>query len=289
MPQALPNKIFLLLFSASAILAACSAGQPSEPASTELGVSDIQIAVASDDFPVGQSRLPLVLYAGTERGADAQAVHLTALDLSKDPSEKGWEGNAKEFTDYWIPYWVAYPDLPHTGNWGFIADITLTDGSTTRAQFAIQVSEKGNAPAVGSQPPASQNRTLASEPDIHKLSSAVDPDPGLYQMTVADALKSGKPSVVTFATPGYCTSQLCAPVVDTVDAVYKQYQDQANFIHIEVYKTFDPLVYADEMAEWGLTSEPWTFVLDKDGKVSARFNGPLGKEELVSALEPLLP
>jgi peroxiredoxin len=94
---------------------------------------------------------------------------------------------------------------------------------------------------------------------------------------------------VTFATPGYCTSQLCAPVVDTVDAVYKQYQDQANFIHIEVYKTFDPLVYADEMAEWGLTSEPWTFVLDKDGKVSARFNGPLGKEELVSALEPLLP
>jgi len=42
------------------------------------------------------------------------------------------------------------------------------------------------------------------------------------------------------------------------------------------------------MAEWGLDTEPWVFVLDADGKVVARFSGPLSPTELLASLEPLL-
>jgi hypothetical protein len=42
------------------------------------------------------------------------------------------------------------------------------------------------------------------------------------------------------------------------------------------------------MDQWGLTSEPWTFVLDDEGKVAYRFGGPVSPRELTAALEPLV-
>ncbi len=90
--------------------------------------------------------------------------------------------------------------------------------------------------------------------------------------------------MVTFATPAYCTSRMCAPVLNSVKAVAAEHKDGINFIHIEVYKQFQPLVYADEMEAWGLTSEPWTFVLDREGKVAARLGGPLSQTELEQVL-----
>ncbi|MCI0396421.1 MAG: hypothetical protein L0322_16000, partial [Chloroflexi bacterium] len=200
----------------------------------------------------------------------------------------GWTGPATSFSDYEVPYWVVYPDIPHAGNWGLSAAITFPDGRTTQAQFAIQVAGEPHTPALGSQPPASQNRTLETEPDIAKLTSSPVPEPGLYQMTVATALESGRPTVVTLATPAYCQTEICAPVVDSVIAVYQELGDQVNFIHLEIYKTFDPLVVADEVDEWGLSSEPWTFVMDKDGQVVARLGGPLSPRELTQAIQPYL-
>ena len=282
-------KPFSLCLVCLFILAACAPSGSAPKSSTAApGASEIQVAVAGNDFATGAPRLPLVLFAGPERGAPAQKVSLVALDLSTDPATQSWQGEATPYSDYFIPYWVAYPELPQAGNWGFRANITLDDGTTAQAQFAIQVNAESSSPSVGSIPPASKNRTLHSEPDIKKLSSDIDPNPALYQLTVADALNSGRPAVVTFATPGYCTSQLCAPVVDSVKTVYAQYKDQVDFIHIEVYKSFDPLVYADEMAEWGLTSEPWTFVIDRTGKIASKLVGPLSPKELTQAIDPIL-
>lgn len=267
--------------------AACGSSPDSTP--PPLGASSVQVAVATNDFEAGRPRVPFILFSGTQKVADAQRVALAAFDLSGATPVPGWSGEATGYNDYEVPYWVAYPELPHAGNWGLTLQITLADGTTTASQFAIQVDERSRSPAVGSRPPASHNRTLATEPDIHKLSSSPDPDPALYQLTVADAIASGKPTVVTFATPAYCASRLCAPVVDSVRSVHQATDDRANFIHVEVYKSFDPLVYADEMSEWGLSSEPWTFVLDRDGDVAAKLGGPVSPRELTDALAPLLP
>ncbi len=280
-----------LLFVAALLLAACRgsrAGLSQSGASPDQ--SAIQVAIASSDFQVGQPRLPIVLYDGDQRVADAQRVTLATFDLSGGtPVPGGWSGAAINYSDYEVPYWVAYPELPHQGFWGLEVEITRVDGTTTQAQFTIEVNAQSSSPAIGSLPPATSNRTLATEPDIQKLTSGFEPNPGLYRMTVADAMASGQPTVITFATPAFCTSQLCAPVVNSVEAVYEDLGTLANFIHLEVYKKFDPLVLADEMAKWGLTTEPWTFVLDSEGRVAGKFGGPLSPRELRAALAPLLP
>jgi len=268
-------------------LAGCAAPAATLPTPAS-GPSAFSIAVASNDFGTGTPRVPFIVFRGSQRLAEVQSVRVTAFALGTGTPVPGWSGDAISYSDYEVPYWVCYPQIPSAGYWGLLGDITLPDGTRSQVQFTIEVTSTVSAPDIGQTPPASHNRTLATEPDITKLTSDAAPERGLYRLTVADALKSGKPSIVTFATPAFCQSRLCAPVVNTVKAVYHDFKDRVNFIHIEVYKTFNPLVYADEMDEWHLLSEPWTFVLDKNGKVAARLGGPVSPRELTAALTPLV-
>lgn len=254
-----------------------------------IGASELQIFVASDDLAVGAPRVPFVLYSGPDQVADARSVHITAFDLSSDSTTPVWSGEAINYSDFEVPYWTVNPEIGRPGAWGLLADVTLQDGDKVQAQFAIQVEEKSKSPEIGEPAPPSENRTLATEPDIARLTSGRDPVPGLYRMTVAEAIASGRPTVVSLATPAFCQTRICAPVVASVESVYAELGDQANFIHLEIYRDFDALTLADEVGEWSLSSEPWTFVLNRDGVVSARLGGPVSPRELTAVLLPLLP
>ena len=113
-------------------------------------------------------------------------------------------------------------------------------------------------------------------------------------MTVAEALDSGLPSVVSFASPAFCQSATCGPQVDVITAVKDRLSGRANFIHIEVYDSPDKLTdlsrarLVPQMGEWGLPAEPFTFVLDAEGRVAAKFEGFVNEDELVAALQAVL-
>ena len=259
------------------------------PTLTNDVIPTLQVSVVSDDFAVGTPRVPFVLYDGPNRVKDAQKVKVTIFDLTQNPPQPGEFFWATGYNDYAIPYWVVYPEIATAGNWGLLAQVVEPDGKVVEAQFVIEVLDKPKAPAIGDAALASANRTLATEPAIEKLTSDIDPNPALYQMTVAEAISSERPSVVVFSTPGFCQTAVCTPVLNSVKEVYTQQGDRANFVHIEVYKQFNPeLVLDDAMIEWGFTSEPWTYVLDGDGQVAARLGGPVSPRELTVALEPLL-
>ncbi|MCB8926124.1 MAG: thioredoxin family protein [Ardenticatenaceae bacterium] len=268
-------------------MAAC--GGAEEPVSSDSSVSPIQITRMSLDTAVGTPRIVFGLFDGPDPVADAQSVMLSVVPAGEENAELVWEGPAENYSDYEVPYWVAYPTLPTPGFWGITAEIVLADGRTVISQFTIEAKEENTAVAVGEFAPLSQNRTLATEPDINKLNSGNDPDPAFYQLTVADAVANDKPTVVGFITPGLCETKWCAPVLNSVAAVRDEVGDAANFIHIEVYEDFQALTYVPEMAEWGLETEPYIFVLDDEGQVVASLPGPVSPRELRQALEPVLP
>src|SRR6266542_3058352 len=195
----------LIFFIAAFALAACAAPAMTAPAATAVssGPNVLSVAVAATDFSTGHPRVPFVLFVGSKPIADARSVALTAFDLSSGTPVPGWAGEAVGYNDYDIPYWVAYPELPHAGNWGLGVVVTQADNSQTTGQFTIEALADPSAPQIGEAPPASHNRTLATEPDLAKLTSDTAPEPGLYQYTVAQALESGKVTVVTFATPAF--------------------------------------------------------------------------------------
>jgi len=108
----------------------------------------------------------------------------------------------------------------------------------------------------------------------------------LLRYSVAGTLAEHRPFVVTFATPKFCTSRTCGPVVDVVDAVRRQFASSpVRFIHVEVFQDNDPAKgYNRWMKQWGLRSEPWTFVVGRDGRVKAKFEGSVSASELAAAV-----
>jgi hypothetical protein len=103
-------------------------------------------------------------------------------------------------------------------------------------------------------------------------------------------LQAHVPFVVTFATPRYCSSRTCGPVVDVVDQVRRRFPGGAvRFIHVEIYRDNDPRKGENRwVREWQLPSEPWTFLVGRDGRIKAKFEGPVSARELELAVRHLL-
>ena len=116
------------------------------------------------------------------------------------------------------------------------------------------------------------------------------PDESLLQYSVADSLAAKVPFVVTFATPKFCTSRTCGPVVDVVEEVQHRLEgEKVRFIHVEVYEDNDPAQgYNQWMGEWKLPTEPWTFLVAANGKIVDRFEGTVSVDELETAVRQKL-
>jgi hypothetical protein len=155
----------------------------------------------------------------------------------------------------------------------------------------VLVKARAASPAVGSRAPASSTPTLSSvHGRVSKLTTRVPPDRGLLRYSVAESLRAHVPFVVTFATPRYCSSRTCGPVVDVVDHVRRGFKGAAiRFIHVEIYRDNDPRKGENRwVREWQLPSEPWTFLVGRNGRIKAKFEGPISSSELESAVRRLL-
>jgi hypothetical protein len=140
----------------------------------------------------------------------------------------------------------------------------------------------------GEQAPASETRTSAEFPDLSVISSDPEPDPAMYESSVASAVTSGAASVIVFATPAFCTSQACGPLLDQVKTLRPDYPG-VEFVHVEIYEdlqvaTPEELTVVPATGEWGLPSEPWVFVVDGSGVVSSAFEGAASDDELTTAI-----
>jgi hypothetical protein len=96
--------------------------------------------------------------------------------------------------------------------------------------------------------------------------------------------------VVVFATPKFCESRTCGPVVDVVDSVRTRFAGKGiRFIHVEIYRGNNPQNGLNRwVREWRLPSEPWTFVVGRDGRIKAKFEGSVSSGELTAAVRILL-
>ncbi len=165
-------------------------------------------------------------------------------------------------------------------------------GRKIQAIGNVVVGKRTSAPDVGEPAVASKTPTIASTGgDLAALTTAKPPDTKLLQSSVAEALAAKAPFVVTFATPQFCTTRTCGPVVEVVDAARKQFkaEPQIRWIHVEIYKDNDPTKGQNQwVSEWNLPTEPFTFLVGADGKVKARFEGTLSVRELTAAVREQL-
>lgn len=191
--------------------------------------------------------------------------------------------------------YAAQVAFDRPGFWGLAAVVEL-DGRQ-EVKTAFKVLPEHEVPAVGEAAPATQNLT-ASTPgappeavDSRASAGSPLPDPELHQTTVADALAQKVPVVLVVSTPTYCVSLFCGPITDMVSDLAQTYADRARFIHIEVWKDYKAQQLNDAAKEWiargSNINEPWVFVIGSDGKISARFDNIVAREDLEPILQKL--
>ena len=206
--------------------------------------------------------------------------------------------------------YVSRTMFSEPGQWGAIVTIKPQGSESYQQKLDFEVLQHGTVPIVGDPAPPSKNQTVR-DPDIKSIGeicSAQPPD-DMHDMTIADAVKSGKPTVILIAAPGFCPSFTCGPDLEMVQKLKQKYGDKANFIHVEAPNTIqnhthtgpvDPNHHQEPghqgvdkpqvktAEEWGLKSEPWLFFVDKDGKIADRFEGGLTYDEVEPRLAKVL-
>jgi hypothetical protein len=180
--------------------------------------------------------------------------------------------------------YVARVRLDEPGTYWVLAE--PLGGRRIQALGNLEVEADPGGPDIGSKAFPSRTPTLADTSDIAALTTRDPPDYELLRHSVADSIAEHKPFVVTFATPKFCTSRTCGPVVDVVDTVRKRFAlTDIRFIHVEVFEGNNPALGPNRwFQEWRLAHEPWTFLVGRDGRIKERFAGSFSVAELTAAV-----
>ncbi len=300
------------------VAAACSSGggdgSPSastpetSDTTTSLGVSPV---IVNSELVVGENRFMIGLISQENEEIVGAAVAFRFFKLDGDQQELREEAQATPIAlerSYTHTHedgtvethgegesgvYVAAVQFDEAGEWGVEVTVAAGDVTYDDAGVGFVVLEGSASVAVGAAAPLSETLTLDDVQDVAEIDTSDPPIPEMHIMTIAEAVTSGKPSVIIFATPAFCLSRICGPTKDVVDNLFEQYKDDVNFIHVEPYeldkaRSGEGLFAVPAFSEWGLRSEPWVFLVDSGGIVTAKFEAVVTLDELDQALSPLL-
>ena len=248
-------------------------------------LEDALVLVVSSDLAVGRERVLVSAIDAENRSlVTDQPIELAFVAPDGSPSEEVPGRFIWAIPDV-RGLWVAEVDFDRVGTWTF----TVRTGDDRLIEGApFSVSAEPRTVGIGERAPPSDSKTLSDTP-LASLTTDPAPDLRLYRTAVAQAVASGRPSVIVFATPAFCTSQTCGPVVDVAKPLIDIYPN-VNWIHVEIYENLDAsgpdeLELTRAVVEWGLPNEPWVFVVDGGGVVTHRFEGVLDRAELQAAVD----
>ena len=184
-------------------------------------------------------------------------------------------------------FWVADVTFPKKGRYVLTALASLEGELVSTSQMEMRVGVEGGPPDIGEKAIRVHTDTVASAGgDLESIDTRLPPLPELHEKDFFDVMGK-EPVVLSFATPQLCQTRVCGPTVD-VAAEVRASTDGVTFIHQEIYvdndinKGFRPPVGA-----WRLPTEPWAFVIDRDGKIAERFEGAVSVAELSAAVKKI--
>ena len=290
-------RVFVAVIGSILLAVACGGGSKPKaittPASTS--ASGYSLIQAQSNLPVGTSRFVFgiadpnnnLITGGQPRVFVAKDQH----SLTLGPFPATWEtwspSRGDSFGTAPIPgFFAAQVTIPSAGTWLIVARDAVA-GKPIAAGATIPVVTQQVA-SVGSHALSEATPVATAEAEAAKIDTRQPPTP-MHYISLDAALGHGKPTVLVFATPQFCQTRLCGPVVDEVLTVYERVgTTRANFVDVEIYPTRDTNHPAPEFLRWGFETEPWVLVIDRDGIIRARFEGPSVAGEIQAAVTPLL-
>ncbi|MBI4329176.1 MAG: thioredoxin family protein [Chloroflexi bacterium] len=258
----------------------------------------IKAILGTSDLAVGPNRVGFVLQT-----AQALVTIPEATVSSQYYPTKDSQGETRETVTATFRLWpygtrgmyTTQMSFDQPGWWGLDIRFKDADGAQRGAQLLFEVKRVPATPPVGAKAPPSKSKTVQDVASPKDLTTGSLIDLDLYQMTVAEAVGSGKPTVVVMTSPAYCTNAVCGPEDEVLRDLKNAYKGRANFIHVDVYDNpteikgdLSKVRLSPTAVEWNLPSIEWTFVIDRDGVIAARFEAFATYQELEEALLKVL-
>jgi hypothetical protein len=278
------------------VVAAIGCSSSTDPA-LDADSHTFALFASSSDVGIGTARIPLRIQLADGTHFDDRAAE---IEVTYAPPDSNQPRTVEDLTWRTWPVrsgiYTATMTFDEVGFWS-VTVRSKTDDKLSPATSGILVKSATEAPGIGDPAPLSITKTEPQDGNLHSITSAPDPDPDLYAISFDDAVATGNPTVISFSTPAYCQSGTCGPQTEILSEMDDKYGDRANFIHVEIFDnpeemlaTGDPSLGIESAVihEWKFHTEPWTFIVDGNGIVVARFESFVTISELEEYLLPVL-
>jgi hypothetical protein len=239
-------------------------------------------------FTAGREQITdaqVAIYAGPPKGPAQGPFPARIEDLATEPEFTAQTTSGDP--DAAQTVYVSDLELDRPGEWRLVALIREGDSYESVRLPSITAGEPRGIPLQGDRAPVIHTPTADEVGDLDEIDTR-DPHDTMHESDFADVVGE-KPVVLLFATPLLCQSRVCGPVVDIAEQVKSEYGDEVEFIHMEVFE--DNSIEKGErpqVAAYGLPTEPWLYVIDRDGKVSTAIEGAFSAAELEQAVEKVI-
>jgi hypothetical protein len=285
--------------AASAFLVACGSsdgGSSSSDAETDAGGDDASGGAApgiafgtyvlAQRFPQnvqepGLQRLPISLATADGRIVSDGPDRLNASVGDADGNPLGIDISAVRRDLESGPYYSFRVPIETPGIYYLIVEGGPEGGA------AFQVMEPGSVPVPGpgdSMPPF-DTPTVDDGRGVDPICTR-EPEPcPFHDLTLANALLSGKPVAYLVGTPAFCQTGTCAPALESMIDVQDRFGETFSWVHAEVYTDNTATTPAPAVDAASLTFEPSLFVIAPDGTVIERLDAVWDETELVEVLE----
>ena len=255
--------------------------------SSDIQKNFISLFVITEELEIGDNRV--VLTALDENGntlTNDLRFFLRKLDRKetieiKNKNISSWPPNRNVF--------ITKINFDEVGYWEFI----VRNGKD-EAKATVNVKQDSKILNVGDfiEP---LNTPSIGEYNISEISTDINPNKDFYKHSIAEALSEKKPIFITFATPGLCVTGTCSPQLEELKKISNDYNDLI-IIHIEIWKNFKEVMdkgdlsigkLNDSVEKFGIKTEPWTFLINTEGKIKNRYQGFVESKELKTDLESI--
>lgn len=229
---------------------------------------------------------PTAIYVAPTPGDPAEGPFVAPADVLLTEARYRSKQAATE-QDPFAAIYAANVDFPKRGQYAVLSATKLPDGKFTGATGQVQVSTKDAdpIPAVGDDAPKVATDTLETTKGNEAILDTREPPSDMHEVSF-DQVVGKEPVALLFATPQLCASRVCGPVADIALQLQAKYGKQMKFIHQEVYVDNDVSKGLREpLRQFNLPSEPWLFIVDKNGKITSRLEGSIGVQQFEDAIK----
>ncbi len=251
---------------------------------------------------VGTNDVLMSVYTseGVSLADSGQALEITLT--SPDGSRRRFGPAVEQFATYGRRIYRARVPLGQIGRWEIDVSADI-DGAAHAGAAGLDVSPDMGTPPLGSLVPGGATPTMRDAHSLmHHISSDPEPLTAFYTWSLDDALAQHQPTVFVMDSYAFRPNVACGGALGILHEVFIDYPG-LTIIHaepwymahgadggmLELDPPGGPAVLTDYAEAWGITEPPWVFIIDREGRLHAKFTGVIGSDELRASIASVTP